>query len=72
MQNLAPTAVVVQKVRAVGREASIEILDPALVLTQSGKDHCIATGCLTPKFPGLDQWLRHWSYNRIPSRFCLV
>ena len=72
MQNFAPTVVVVQKARAVGREASIEISDPVLVLTLSGKEHCIATGCLTPKFPGLDQGLGHWSYNRIPSRFCLV
>lgn len=71
MQNLTLTSVVVQKAREVGKEASIEISEPVLASTQSGKEHRIATECLTPKFPELDRWLGCWSY-RIPSRFCLV
>lgn len=71
MQNLTLTSVVVQKAREVGKEASIEISEPVLASTQSGKEHRIATECWTPKFPGLDRRLGYWSY-RIPSRFCLV
>jgi hypothetical protein len=71
MQNWAPTAVAVQKARVVGKEASIEILEPVPASTQSGKEYRIATGCWIPKFPGLDRWLGYWSYCA-PSRFCLV